>query len=180
MGTSIAGGLGNTTGQSSIRKDFLRFGPGYCIPDDKMKEIADRLLLAVDPNLVTDIVRSETEPQDKTKFWYNLSTNEILYWSEPETAWVRTEFGNVLPALYERQLVGITADASGDASITVFLNNFKDARALLSIVPNEDPGADFRWWVSSQTDTQINVSLAGMTPTVTIQTTVFIHRTSSS
>lgn len=180
MGANISGQLGNTTGRSVIKKDFIQKASGDCIPDSTMSEIVRRILLLAAPELTSDVVRSEDPPRDHSKFWFKPSTNEIFTWSETDTVWMRTEYGNIIPVLVERQVLTITSDASGNASITINLTKFTDGGAGVYFVWVTDVGTSFRWWVTSQTDATINVTFAGFAASSTYSCVAVIHRTSSS
>jgi hypothetical protein len=180
MGTSLTGILGNTTGQTLVAKDFIKLQPGQCIPDEKMREIVDRLLLSIQPGSTSDVIVSDLAPQDKTKFWYNSKDNNFYFWSESEGVWIQTDVGNIIPKITEHQDLTVISDALGVANINIYLTRFRDAKAQLQLMPKQDLGKDARWWVTSQTDTLIQVAFADLAFSTTLFFNAHITRTSNS
>jgi hypothetical protein len=80
-------------GRSFVSVEAIQNGPGDCIPDVTMGEVARRLLIKVDKNAVADIIRSEEQPTDITKIWFQPSTKQAYSWSASEDKWVETNIG---------------------------------------------------------------------------------------
>lgn len=66
-----------------------KIGPD-CIPDERMEEIVRRLIVSVEQEILSDIVRSEEPPQDKSKLWYQPSTKKLYAWSISGNKWEET------------------------------------------------------------------------------------------
>jgi len=61
-----------------------------CIPDSRMDEIARRLVVSIEKELLSDIIRSAKEPQDKSKVWYNTVTKKVYTFDLSTSSWVES------------------------------------------------------------------------------------------
>lgn len=61
-----------------------------CIPDARMDEIARRLVVSIEKELLSDVVRSAGEPQDKSKIWYNTATKKVYAFDLATNSWVES------------------------------------------------------------------------------------------
>lgn len=75
---------------------------GDCIPEERLAEIARRLLVSIETELLSDVVRSENEPQDKSKLWFKPSTGKLYVWNFSTNKWQETQ------SIYDICLSGIT------------------------------------------------------------------------
>lgn len=88
-----------STTTSTLGRHFAVVTPaskrsGDCITDAQMQEISERLIVMVDPALLSDVVRSEGEPQDKSKLWYKPSTKLLYSYNVELQRWEETQVDN--------------------------------------------------------------------------------------
>jgi hypothetical protein len=186
--STVSGSNNNTDGRYVFGVSFLARRVGDCVPDEKMKEVAERLVIFARENFESDIVRSESPPQDKTKLWY-VPSSKKLYVFDPETSqWEETNVDNVsvcisadsdtalgrdeagcllfdpseLAGKSERSDFTITADGSGNATTTLVLTAFQDGEAAVVVSMLTDVGATGRWYIVTQTPTSISITFAGL------------------
>lgn len=188
MAATVTGTKNNTDGNDLLDVDFIKKALGDCIPDDVMNEIVRRLIVSLRADATQDIVRSEEQPQDRSKLWYRPST-KLLYAFNPETGtWETTNVENfsicisassasalkkdaegclvldssLLAGKTEYFEGSIASDASGNVTKTVSFSLFTDAKATVAVIPLSDFGASYRWWVSNQTTSTVSVSFSGL------------------
>lgn len=194
----------NTSSRFVVSLDFLKKAVGDCIPDDRMEEIVKRLVAVVPDNLETDIVRSESPPTDKSKFWYQPSTKKLYVYNPSTNNWEETNVDNISvclspesdPALSKdeagclfldtEQLAGnverfdgdITTSGSGTATKTLSYTDLEDSEANVQVIFREDPGTTHRWWVSDQSSTSVTISFAGLSNSTDYTISIIATKTS--
>lgn len=199
----MTGNTNNTNGKFVIGIEFIPKAVGDCIPNQSMMEISKRLIGYVRDGVVDDIIRSETEPQDKTKLWYVPSTRKLYGYNTETSTWEETNVDNSGvciapdsdPAL-EKDASGclrlnlesssgssdvltgpITADSAGSANKTVLHTTWEDANASVEVMPKADIGAAARWWVSDQTPSSVTINFAGLVPLSSTEFTIVSRKT---
>lgn len=76
-----------------------------------------------------------------------------------------------------RQNLSINTSGSGAATLSVTFSDFEDDEAVITVAFRSDPGANGRWWVTSQTATTAELSFAGYANSTAYSINVGIHRT---
>lgn len=193
----------NTSSRFVVSLDFIKKGLGDCIPNDRMAEIVARLVAVIPDNVEQDIVRSESPPSDKSKFWYQPSTKKLFVYNPSTNNWDETNVDNIsvcispesnealtrdeagcllldasgLAGFSENFTGDVTANGSGAATKTLSYATLVDSNATINVAFRDDPGVNGRWWISDQQESSVTISFAGMT--VSVAFTVSITATKS-
>lgn len=198
---ALTGTKNNTDGKYVLGIDFLKKAVGDCVSDSAMDEITRRLVVFLRDNS-PDIVRSESQPQDKTKLWYKPSTEQLYAYNPESGTWEITNVDNfsvcisaassdaltkdaegcllldaaILAGFSEQYNGAVATDGSGNATKTINLSNFEDENASVEVSFQSDPGATGRWWVSSQTASSVTVSFAGLTVSTSYNMRIVVRK----
>lgn len=98
MSNPINNGSTATLGRTSAIVSFTGKVMGDCIPDDKMSEIAERLLVIIDDSKLGP-VKSELAPQDLSRMWYQPSSKKLMAYDADTASWTEVNADTVYPCL---------------------------------------------------------------------------------
>lgn len=117
-----------TLGRTSAIVSYLEKTQGDCIPNDRMEEIANRILVIIDTTLLGP-VKSELPPQDLSRMWYQPSSQTLLAYDADTATWVEVNANTVYPCLGATPRNLIKRDDSG----CLFVIPSPDTENLLKI-----------------------------------------------
>jgi hypothetical protein len=220
MSNPINNGSTTTLGRTSAIVSFLGAVEGDCIPDDKMAEIAERIVVVIDDSKLGP-VKSELPPQDLSRMWYQPSTSSLFAYDADTATWVEVNADTVYPCLgnipqnlikrddsgclyviisadennllkideagdlvlYKGDLIPVEwqtktfgSNGAGDATLTVNPLLINDANSPVTINWKADPGANGRWFITTQTADTISITFKGLTASTSFTINVGIHR----
>lgn len=162
--------LENSLGSANVAHDYMARSGTDQIPDTVMAEVARRLTGTIESNELSNVVFSTTEPEDKTKVWWQtdpvtgVPVGQPKIWSEADSQWIDAATG-VAPYVPPKEVyIGID-QVAGDATRNVTIPDMGREDYFVDVEVNTYYAAswnspsvnmdDFGWQITNKTATQI-------------------------
>lgn len=165
------GANSNTSGDDVPIIDFVPKGESDSIRDERMEEIARRLIIKIARSIQGGVIFSPTEPDDKTKGWWQtdpqtgIPIGEVKRYDAKTGTWVAqvTNKGAYTPP---KEKLVTRFVAAGDSTVDVAVG-FNTANYMVSVVMRATPApatypTAMGWTITSKTAQSLVFDLKSM------------------